>query len=98
MGHSMSHGSTQHVKTNKYMEKQPSCLIGKSGASRSANPSLKPTLARKISTNNRDDEQCKIGRYIFCLHLVLSQFILHVVYFDQRTSAPHAVCWSKSIF
>ena len=21
-----------------------------------------------------------------------------VVYFDQRTGAPHAVCWSKSIF
>ena len=22
---------------------------------------------------------------------------LSVVYFDQRTGAPHAVCWSKSI-
>ena len=23
---------------------------------------------------------------------------LFVVYFDQRTGAPHAVCWLKSIF
>ena len=29
-------------------------------------------------------------------HLLWS--ILAVVFFDQPTGAPHAVCWSKSIF
>ena len=31
-------------------------------------------------------------------HPRLRTLSLFVVYFDQRTGAPHAVCWLKSIF
>ena len=34
-----------------------------------------------------------VGKYRF-----KETMTLHVVYFDQRTGAPQAVCWSKSIF